>query len=61
MQRLLWIMLISVLMAQAPALASPKFEAFIESLWPRVKAAGISRGSFQTGLCRHHGTRPAGP
>lgn len=47
MQRLLWIMLISVLMAQAPAIASPKFEAFIESLWPRVKAAGISRELFK--------------
>jgi membrane-bound lytic murein transglycosylase B len=47
MQRLLWIMLISVLMAQEPAIASPKFEAFIESLWPRVKAAGISRELFK--------------
>ena len=46
MRRFLWIVMISVLMAQAPAFASPKFEAFIESLWPRVKAAGISRDLF---------------
>ena len=28
------------------AQASPKFEAFIQSLWPQVKAAGISRDLF---------------
>jgi membrane-bound lytic murein transglycosylase B len=29
-----------------PALADAKFEAFIQSLWPRAKAAGISREIF---------------
>jgi membrane-bound lytic murein transglycosylase B len=30
-----------------PAAADAKFEAFIESLWPRAKAAGISRAVFE--------------
>lgn len=34
------------LMITAPAHADPKFEAFIQSLWPRVKAAGIPRSLF---------------
>ncbi len=29
-----------------PAMADAKFEAFIQSLWPQVKAAGISRALF---------------
>ncbi|MFO1032907.1 MAG: lytic murein transglycosylase [Hyphomicrobiales bacterium] len=29
-----------------PAAADPKFEAFVQSLWPRVKAAGFSRQLF---------------
>ena len=29
-----------------PALADKKFESFIQSLWPRVKAAGFSRDLF---------------
>jgi membrane-bound lytic murein transglycosylase B len=34
-----------------PAKADPKFEAFIENrLWPRVKAAGISRALFEAGF-----------
>ena len=39
--------LIAGLMAMAtPAEADPKFEAFVQSLWPQVKAAGISRDLF---------------
>ena len=34
------------LMAPAPAFADPKFEAFVQTLWPRLKAAGISRDLF---------------
>jgi membrane-bound lytic murein transglycosylase B len=40
---------LSLLMGMAlagPADASPKFEAFIQSLWPRVHAAGFSRELF---------------
>lgn len=34
-----------------PACADPKFEAFIQnSLWPRLKAAGISRALFEQGF-----------
>lgn len=29
-----------------PAHADPKFENFVQSLWPRAKAAGISRATF---------------
>jgi membrane-bound lytic murein transglycosylase B len=32
--------------APIPALADAKFEAFIQTLWPRVQAAGISRDLF---------------
>jgi membrane-bound lytic murein transglycosylase B len=32
--------------AIAPAFADAKFEAFIQTLWPRVKAAGFSRDLF---------------
>src|SRR5437762_12865811 len=33
-------------LAALPSAAYPKFEAFIQSLWPRAKAAGISRSVF---------------
>ena len=36
----------SLLGASVPALADAKFVAFIETLWPRAKAAGISRALF---------------
>jgi membrane-bound lytic murein transglycosylase B len=32
--------------APVPAMADAKFEAFIQSLWPRIKAAGYSRDLF---------------
>lgn len=32
--------------ATSPALADAKFEAFIQTLWPQVKAAGFSRDLF---------------
>src|SRR6476619_7291580 len=32
--------------AAGPGAADSKFEAFIQSLWPRAKAAGISRSVF---------------
>ncbi len=35
----------------------PKFVAFIQNLWPRAKAAGISRELFDRGLRRHHRSR----
>ncbi len=34
----------------APARADAKFEAFIQSLWPQVKAAGIPRALFDQGF-----------
>jgi membrane-bound lytic murein transglycosylase B len=34
----------------SPAFADAKFQRFIESLWPRVKAAGISRELFEAGF-----------
>ncbi len=37
---------LALLAAAAPALADAKFTAFIETLWPRAKAAGISRALF---------------
>ncbi len=36
----------SLLATSAPALADAKFVAFIETLWPRAKAVGISRALF---------------
>src|SRR5438034_6781744 len=33
-------------LAALPGAADPKFEEFIQSLWPRAKAAGISRSVF---------------
>jgi membrane-bound lytic murein transglycosylase B len=44
------LMLASPLLA-VPAAADPTFEAFIETtLWPRLKAAGISRKLFEAGF-----------
>ena len=41
----------AVMLAGGPALADAKFEAFIEStIWPQVKAAGISRELFDRGF-----------
>ena len=37
---------VSLLGTSAPTLADAKFVAFIETLWPRAKAAGISRALF---------------
>ena len=40
--------------AALPAHAEAKFEAFIQTLWPRAKAAGISRELFDKafeGIC----------
>jgi membrane-bound lytic murein transglycosylase B len=39
--------LIALCLLSPPALADAKFEAFIQSLWPRVKAAGVSRDLFE--------------
>lgn len=38
----------STLVMAQPAWADAKFEAFIQSLWPRVKAAGFSRELFDS-------------
>jgi peptidoglycan lytic transglycosylase B len=35
-----------IVFAAQPSAADPKFEAFIQALWPRAKAAGISRSIF---------------
>ncbi len=43
--RFLFALAFSVCLA-APAFADAKFESFIETLWPRAKAAGISRTMF---------------
>jgi membrane-bound lytic murein transglycosylase B len=41
------LMTVALLAAGAqPGAADPKFEAFIQSLWPRAKAAGVSRTIF---------------
>jgi membrane-bound lytic murein transglycosylase B len=37
---------VSLAFATTPAFANAKFEGFIQSLWPRIKAAGISRDLF---------------
>jgi membrane-bound lytic murein transglycosylase B len=48
MKKLLAIMLLATALSAGQAQADAKFEAFIQTLWPRVKAAGISRGLFDT-------------
>src|SRR5262245_28314552 len=47
-KRLAAVLAAAILLGQAaaPVAADPKFEAFIQSLWPRAKAAGISRSIF---------------
>jgi len=39
---------LAALTFSTPAFADKKFEAFVESLWPRVKAAGFSRSLFDS-------------
>ena len=46
LKRLLAALLIATPLFTATAQADAKFESFIQSLWPRVKAAGISRALF---------------
>jgi membrane-bound lytic murein transglycosylase B len=51
MMRLLLTSLIAGLVLALPAKADPKFEAFIQNtIWPQVKAAGISRSLFDAGF-----------
>ena len=45
MRKFLIAALFSVVMV-GPALADAKFEAFVQSLWPRVHSAGFSRELF---------------
>ena len=45
MRKILTLVLLTLVMA-GPAKADAKFEAFIQSLWPRVQAAGFSRDLF---------------
>jgi membrane-bound lytic murein transglycosylase B len=47
MRKFLGLAVAALLSAASPALADAKFEAFIQnSIWPQVKAAGISRALF---------------
>jgi membrane-bound lytic murein transglycosylase B len=46
MRRLTGFALLAFLLLPLPAHADAKFESFIQSLWPRVKLAGISRALF---------------
>ena len=46
LKRLLGTLLIATPLFTTIAQADAKFESFIQSLWPRVKAAGISRSLF---------------
>ena len=47
-RRLASLLVLAPLWGAMPAQADPKFEAFIQkTLWPRVKAAGISRSLFE--------------
>jgi membrane-bound lytic murein transglycosylase B len=46
MRMLVAAVLAGTLAMTMPAKADPKFEAFIQTLWPQVKAAGISRDLF---------------
>jgi membrane-bound lytic murein transglycosylase B len=45
-RRLFLAIICAALWASQPAMADEKFEAFIQSLWPKAKAAGISRQIF---------------
>jgi membrane-bound lytic murein transglycosylase B len=40
------VLAVALVLAATPAQASAKFEAFVQSLWPQVKAAGMSRELF---------------
>ena len=46
LKRLIATLLIATPLFTTMAQADAKFESFIQSLWPRVKAAGISRPLF---------------
>lgn len=46
MRKLIVALLVALPVLTGPAFADAKFEAFIQSLWPRVKAAGVSRDLF---------------
>jgi membrane-bound lytic murein transglycosylase B len=46
LKRFLAALLIATPVFASAAHADAKFESFIQSLWPRVKAAGISRSLF---------------
>ncbi len=46
MKRLFGLVIVAALLLPGSAHADQKFEAFIQSLWPRVKSAGISRTLF---------------
>jgi len=46
LRRLIAVAAIAVSLGATPALADAKFVSFIETLWPRAKAAGISRTLF---------------
>ena len=46
LKRLIATLLIATPLFTTMAQADAKFESFIQSLWPRVKAAGISRSLF---------------
>jgi membrane-bound lytic murein transglycosylase B len=44
--RILCAAVLALSLVGGPALANAKFEAFIQSQWPRAKAAGITRATF---------------
>lgn len=46
MRKLLFASVAACFLTNGPALADAKFEAFIQSLWPQVKAAGVPRTLF---------------
>ncbi len=50
MRKILLASVAAGLLWAAPAQADAKFEAFIQSLWPQVKAAGIPRELFDRGF-----------
>jgi lytic murein transglycosylase len=47
MTRILSSIAIYLLLAAAPALAEPSFQAFLQSLWPQAQEMGISRATFE--------------
>lgn len=48
MRTLMACLLLGVAAMATPAQADAQFEAFVQSLWPQVKAAGISRSLFDS-------------